>query len=165
VNIITKSGTNDFHGSAFGYLRNRKFQAQNPFTNTPDPAYTRVQAGLAFGGKFKERQHVLIFFSFETTRRQETGFSTIGRKQFWVGSADQRRKLLAFPRDRWLLQHRPLSWLGLRLRETHYSPCLPATRSLLPADRAWHCWEPGALTALGFFPTSDRLCPHHFITC
>ena len=49
VNIITKSGTNDFHGSAFGYLRNRDFQAQNPFTNTPDPAYTRVQAGLAFG--------------------------------------------------------------------------------------------------------------------
>src|SRR6059058_2955599 len=44
VNIISKSGTNDFHGSAFGYLRNRDFQAQNPFTNTPDPAYTRVQA-------------------------------------------------------------------------------------------------------------------------
>src|ERR1051326_3002672 len=28
VNIITKSGTNDFHGSLFGYLRNRNFQAQ-----------------------------------------------------------------------------------------------------------------------------------------
>src|SRR6478609_6405390 len=36
VNIITKSGTNDFHGSLFGYLRNRNVQAQNPFTNTPD---------------------------------------------------------------------------------------------------------------------------------
>ncbi|MGZ4854980.1 MAG: TonB-dependent receptor domain-containing protein [Candidatus Angelobacter sp.] len=81
VNIITKSGTNDFHGSAFGYLRNRKFQAQNPFTNTPDPAYTRVQAGLAFGGKLK-KDSTFYFFSFETTRRQETGFSTIGANNF-----------------------------------------------------------------------------------
>jgi hypothetical protein len=81
VNIITKSGTNDFHGSAFGYLRNRNFQAQNPFTNTPDPAYTRVQAGLAFGGKLK-KDRTFYFFSFETTRRQETGFSTIGANNF-----------------------------------------------------------------------------------
>ena len=54
VNIITKSGTNDFHGSLFGYLRNRNVQAQNPFTNTPDPAYTRVQAGAAAGGTLKK---------------------------------------------------------------------------------------------------------------
>src|SRR5690349_16874674 len=81
VNIITKSGTNDFHGSAFGYLRNRNFQAQNPFTNTPDPAYTRVQAGLAFGGALKKDKS-FYYFSFETTRRQETGFSTIGANNF-----------------------------------------------------------------------------------
>lgn len=81
VNIITKSGTNDFHGSLFGYLRNRNFQAVNPFSNTPDPAYTRVQAGTAFGGALK-KDKTFYFFSFETTRRQETGFSTIGANNF-----------------------------------------------------------------------------------
>jgi hypothetical protein len=81
VNIITKSGTNDFHGSVFGYLRNRKLQAVNPFSNTPDPAYTRVQAGVAFGGALK-KDKTFYFFSFETTRRQETGFSNIGSGNF-----------------------------------------------------------------------------------
>ena len=81
VNIITKSGTNDFHGSLFGYLRNRDFQAQNPFTNTPDPAYTRVQAGAAAGGTLK-KDRTFYYFSFELTRRQETGFSTIGENNF-----------------------------------------------------------------------------------
>jgi hypothetical protein len=32
VNIITRSGSNDFHGDVFGYLRNRNFQAVNPFS-------------------------------------------------------------------------------------------------------------------------------------
>src|SRR5260370_13604747 len=81
VNIITKSGTNSFHGSAFGYLRNRNFQAQNPFTNTPNPAYTRVQAGVAYGGALK-KDRTFYFFSFEMARRQETGFSTIGSDRF-----------------------------------------------------------------------------------
>src|SRR5512133_3459380 len=74
VNIITRSGTNTFHGTAFGYLRNRAFQAVNPFSTVSDPAYTRVQAGLTLGGHLiKDR--TFYFFSYETTRRQETGFS------------------------------------------------------------------------------------------
>ena len=81
VNIITKSGGNDFHGSAFGFLRNRAIQAPNPFSNVKDPAYTRVQAGLSFGGALK-KDRSFYFFSFETTRRQETGFSTIGAGNF-----------------------------------------------------------------------------------
>src|SRR5262249_46656303 len=38
VNIVTKGGTNDIHGSAFGYLRNRYIQATNPFSNVNQPA-------------------------------------------------------------------------------------------------------------------------------
>jgi len=77
VNIITRSGSNDMHGTAFGYLRNRNFQAVNPFSTTSNPAYTRVQAGAAFGGPIK-KDKTFYYFSYEGTWRQETGFSSIG---------------------------------------------------------------------------------------
>ncbi|HXZ42339.1 MAG TPA: carboxypeptidase regulatory-like domain-containing protein, partial [Terriglobales bacterium] len=78
VNIITRSGSNDFHGDVFGYLRNRNFQATNPFSTVPNPAYTRVQAGVAFGGPIK-KDKTYYFFSYEITRRHETGFATLGQ--------------------------------------------------------------------------------------
>jgi hypothetical protein len=81
VNIITKSGTNDFHGDVFGYLRNRNFQAVNPFSTVKDPAYTRVQAGTAFGGPIK-KDKTFFYFSYEVTRRHETGFSSVGANNF-----------------------------------------------------------------------------------
>jgi Carboxypeptidase regulatory-like domain/TonB dependent receptor len=81
VNIITRSGANDLHGSLFGYLRNRNFQAVNPFSTVPDPAYTRVQAGAAIGGAIK-RDKTFYYFSYEGTWRQETGFSSIGAANF-----------------------------------------------------------------------------------
>ena len=76
VNIITRSGANQFHGDLYGYLRNRDFQAVNPFSTTPDPAYTRAQAGAAFGGPIK-KDKTYYYFSYETTRRHETGFSSL----------------------------------------------------------------------------------------
>src|SRR5579864_4250983 len=83
VNIITRSGSNEFHGDVFGYLRNRNFQAVNPFAvcltpPCPNPAYTRVQAGAAFGGPIK-KDKTYYYFSYEITRRHETGFSSIGK--------------------------------------------------------------------------------------
>lgn len=81
VNIITRSGSNDFHGSLYGYLRNRDFQAVNPFSNVSNPAYTRVQAGATAGGAIR-KDKTFYYFSFETTRRHETGFSTIGADNF-----------------------------------------------------------------------------------
>jgi len=81
VNIVTRSGANDFHGDVFGYLRNRSFQAVNPFSTVPDPAYTRVQAGAAFGGSLK-KDKTFYYFAYEITRRHETGFSSIGANNF-----------------------------------------------------------------------------------
>jgi hypothetical protein len=78
VNIITKSGSNNFHGDVYGYLRNRNFQAVNPFSTTSNPAYTRVQAGTAFGGPIK-KDKTYYYFAYEVTRRHETGFSAIGQ--------------------------------------------------------------------------------------
>jgi len=81
VNIITRSGSNDFHGDVYGYLRNRNLQAVNPFSTVSNPAYTRVQAGAAFGGAIK-KDKTFYYFSYEVTRRHETGFSDIGRDGF-----------------------------------------------------------------------------------
>ena len=91
VNIVTKSGSNDFHGDVFGYLRNQAFQARNPFSGEVDPttgdlipikqAYTRVQAGTTFGGAIK-KDKTFYFFSYEYTQREETGFSSIGEGNF-----------------------------------------------------------------------------------
>src|SRR5438105_13799930 len=87
VNIVTRSGENGFHGDIFGYLRNRAFQAVNPFSTVSDPAYTGVQAGAAFGGCIKKGKSV-SYVSFEVTRRHETGFSSIGQGNFGLDAFD-----------------------------------------------------------------------------
>jgi hypothetical protein len=87
VNIITRSGSNDFHGDVFAYLRNRNFQAVNPFSTVSNPAYTRVQAGAAFGGALKNDK-TFYYFSYEVTRRHETGFSSIGQGNFGLAPFD-----------------------------------------------------------------------------
>ncbi len=87
VNIVTKSGTNRTHASAFGFLRNRYIQATNPFSTVYQPAYTRVQAGFTVGGAIVP-DRTFYFFSTEITRRQETGFSIIGRNNFGLVPID-----------------------------------------------------------------------------
>jgi outer membrane receptor protein involved in Fe transport len=90
VNIVTKSGTNTTHGSAYGFLRNRYIQATNPFSTVYQPAYTRVQAGFTIGGALVPDK-TFYFFSTEITRRQETGFSDIGANNFGLTNIDVSR--------------------------------------------------------------------------
>ncbi len=87
VNIVTKSGTNATHASAFGFLRNRYIQATNPFSNVDQPAYTRVQAGFTLGGSLI-KDKTFYFLGTEITRRQETGFSAIGAGNFGLTNID-----------------------------------------------------------------------------
>src|SRR3984957_20619869 len=95
VNIVTKSGSNATHGSAFGFLRNRYIQATNPFSTVYQPAYTRVQAGFTIGGAIVP-DRTFYFFSTEITRRQETGFSDIGADNFGLTGIDV-SKFYGFP--------------------------------------------------------------------
>ncbi|MGA9995635.1 MAG: TonB-dependent receptor, partial [Pyrinomonadaceae bacterium] len=75
VNVVTKSGTNDFRGNLFGFLRHRSFQARNPFAPVVDPPFTRAQYGATIGGPIK-KDRSFFFASFEQRRRQESGFFT-----------------------------------------------------------------------------------------
>jgi hypothetical protein len=75
VNVVTKSGTNDYHGNVFGFLRHRSFQARNAFAPVDDPPFTRAQYGVTFGGPL-DRDRTFFFFAFEQRRRNESGFFT-----------------------------------------------------------------------------------------
>ena len=67
VNVITKSGTDQFHGSAFWFNRNDKLQATDFFTNkfggTKNPL-RRNQYGATLGGPIKQDK-TFFFYSWE----------------------------------------------------------------------------------------------------
>src|SRR5215216_1583592 len=86
VNVVTKSGTNDFHGNLFGFLRHRSFQARNAFAPIEDPPFTRTQYGFTLGGPF-DKERTFFFFAFEQRRRNESGFFTSNVAQGLTGSA------------------------------------------------------------------------------
>src|SRR5437870_12043959 len=75
VNVVTKGGTNDFRGNVFGFLRDRRFQARNPFAPIADPPFNRKQYGFTIGGPL-DRDRTFFFFAFEQRRRDESGFFT-----------------------------------------------------------------------------------------
>src|SRR5215208_2517479 len=75
VNVVTKSGTNDFHGNVFGFLRDKSFQARNPFAPVAKPDFRRTQYGVTLGGPL-DRDRTFFFFAFEQRRRNESGFFT-----------------------------------------------------------------------------------------
>ena len=75
INVVTKRGTNDFHGSIFGYIRDKRIQARNAFSPIDDPDYRRTQWGFSLGGPFAvDRTH--FFVAYERRQRDESGFFT-----------------------------------------------------------------------------------------
>jgi hypothetical protein len=86
VNVVTKSGTNDFHGNIFGFLRDKRFQARNPFAPIAKPDFRRTQYGVTLGGPL-DRDRTFFFFAFEQRRRDESGFFTSNVSQGLNGTA------------------------------------------------------------------------------
>ncbi len=67
VSVVTKSGTNAFHGTAFDYLRNNFFDANSFFNNQqnlPVPVLKRNQYGGTIGGPIK-KDKLFFFFSYQ----------------------------------------------------------------------------------------------------
>ncbi len=94
VNAVTKSGTNELHGAAFGYLRNAALNAvnffspvdpKNPGTKLND-GLKRSQFGVTIGGPvlfpkvYNGRNKTFFFFSYQGTRirqRPASSFTTV----------------------------------------------------------------------------------------
>jgi Carboxypeptidase regulatory-like domain/TonB dependent receptor-like, beta-barrel/TonB-dependent Receptor Plug Domain len=60
INAASKSGTNDYHGSLYEYVRNSALDARNFFDGPQIPAFTRNQYGGSLGGPVKKNK--LFFF-------------------------------------------------------------------------------------------------------
>jgi hypothetical protein len=69
VNIATRSGTNDFHGEIFEFLRNQRFDAKNRFATSKSP-FNRNQFGANLGGPIL-RSKTFFFVTYEGTRQRQ----------------------------------------------------------------------------------------------
>jgi hypothetical protein len=85
ISIVTKSGTNRFHGTAFDYLRNDTFDARNYFDAPPlpKPLLRQNDFGGTFGGPII-KDKTFFFFSYEGLRLR---LPYTASDQFYTASA------------------------------------------------------------------------------
>jgi len=79
VNIVTKSGTNAFHGTIFEYFRNNALDARNYFNAKPDPqnAFHNNQFGGSLGGPIVKEK--TFFFAAYEGQRESVGLPSVAR--------------------------------------------------------------------------------------
>ena len=74
INLSSKSGTNEFHGSLYEYLRNKVLNAGNFFSNRQGlgkPPYTQNQFGGAVGGPIK-KDRLFFYGTYEGYRQRSS---------------------------------------------------------------------------------------------
>ena len=124
VNLTTKSGTNQFHGTAFEFLRNEALNARNLFapatpSNPGKPLFRRNQFGFVLGGPIK-RERTFFFTGYQGSRqavqrvRTSTVPTSLQRQGFFTEAVGGAVPGISVPRERMdlaalaLLQRYPL---------------------------------------------------------
>jgi outer membrane receptor protein involved in Fe transport len=76
VNTVTRSGSNDFHGTAYGFFRNKSLNAVDRYAAGYNPPEVRDQDGASLGGPiFKNK--LFFFLNGEVTYRNFPGLNRI----------------------------------------------------------------------------------------
>jgi hypothetical protein len=70
INAVTKSGTNQVHGTLFEYLRNSALDSRTPFDGAKIPAFKQNQFGASLGGPVK-KEKAFFFANYEGLRRRQ----------------------------------------------------------------------------------------------
>ena len=84
INTVTKSGTNQFHGTAYWYFRNRTLDATDPYAKY-NPPESRHQAGGSLGGPIV-KDKLFFFGNGEIMRRDFPLVDSIVNPQFYSPS-------------------------------------------------------------------------------
>jgi outer membrane receptor protein involved in Fe transport len=93
VNAVTKSGSNEFHGTAYGYFRNEnmtgdKVRGESIFV----PSLEQTQAGFSIGGPII-KDKLFFFANYEIDKRSDLGSSFIANNGDGVTGVNESRVL------------------------------------------------------------------------
>ena len=147
INIVTRSGSNRFHGTAYEYLRNNDFDARNYFDVTPStPPFHQNQFGASVGGPIK-RNKIFFFGNYEEVsvslcRATITIWFRMPTRKRVTSSSDTQQPLRQPLRSRCGVANRLCASAGqpgakflLQRRRAENSGAVPAIQWLLPQ---WH---------------------------
>jgi len=93
INTVTKSGTNTFAGTAYGFFRNQGLTGKKVDGNKiAVPDLTQLQAGISLGGAIKKNK-LFYFINFETEQREDAASSYLARTNANAGNTNTSRVL------------------------------------------------------------------------
>ncbi len=93
VNTVTKSGTNTFAGTVYGFYRNEGLTGKKVDGNSiVVPKLTQYQTGFAFGGAIKKNK-LFYFINFETEQRNDAPTSFVAQNSSNTGKSNTSRVL------------------------------------------------------------------------
>ncbi|MES2777980.1 MAG: carboxypeptidase regulatory-like domain-containing protein [Bacteroidota bacterium] len=93
INTVTKSGTNNFAGTVYGFYRNQGMTGKKvDGTKIAVPDLTQLQAGFSLGGAIKKNK-LFYFINFETEQREDAATSYVARNASNAGNNNTSRVL------------------------------------------------------------------------
>lgn len=137
INIVSKSGTNRWHGNVFGFFRDQALDARNPFAFGEngakiDPPYSRQQAGFTLGGPIRQ-DRTFFFLSYEGLRQRESRFVSVLQNTRPFQITDSQRALFTTMASSSSAQFRALA-AGLGAALTTSEQLYPDTVRLLRSN-------------------------------
>jgi hypothetical protein len=160
VNVVTKSGANDFHGTAFEFLRNTVLDAKNFFS--PERGFYRQnQFGGTFGGPIR-RGKIFFFADYQGTRTDQgldTGLISVPSLADRTGNlSDEAGSLTGTVAGPYLanLLSQKLGY-AVAANEAYYTPgCTSSAQCVFPnAVIPQSAWSAPAKNLLQYIPTPN----------
>jgi hypothetical protein len=162
LTYASKSGTNQFHGSAYEFLRNNDLDANNWFSNRsgiPISIYKQNDFGATVGGPvwipkvYRGRDKTFFFFSYEGFRNRAGANGQV----FTVPTAEMYNGDFS----RWVSAGGAQIPIYNPISQTS-NPDGSVTRQVFPGNVVpKSLWSPTAVKALGVFQTSGTLVPNN----
>jgi Carboxypeptidase regulatory-like domain len=141
VNVVTKSGTNTFHGNAFEFVRNAEFNARNFFASKRDQLKRNQFGGTIGGPILKDR--LFFFGGYQGTRIRNTRSDLTA----YVPTAGD----LSGDFSPYLTANNPANPLQRQVMIKDPTTGLPFPNNQIPVNR----FDPAALAMLKYLPASS----------